>query len=320
VRTERRGRGRGPRTVRRGKRPASPPSRPSGRARAPGAPRRPTGRPVEPGPAGTTYKLLIEYDGTSFHGWQQQKNAERTVAAALRRALGETGAQVLDLGAAGRTDAGVHALGQVAHLRLAEPREAEALRRAVNAALPASVHVLALAEAPPRFHARHDAVDRTYLYQLSRRRSALAKRAIWWVRRPLDVGHLRRATAAAVGRHDFRCFCEAPSAQSSTVVELVAAEVAEAGALVLVRLTASHFLWKMVRRLVGAFVQVATGELRLDELDALLAARPLPADRGGPATWTAPASGLFLEAVRYPGDGPLPPLTPVTPLGWEPRP
>jgi tRNA pseudouridine38-40 synthase len=266
-----------------------------------------------------TYKLVLEYDGTSFHGWQQQKNAERTVAGALRRAVEEAGGEIRDLAAAGRTDAGVHALGQVAHLRLAREREPETLRRAINAALPASVHVLSLAAAPDRFHARHDAVDRTYLYQLSRRRSALAKRAIWWVREPLDVALLRRAATLAVGRHDFRSFCEAPAAQKSTLVEVAAAEVAEAGALVLIRLTASHFLWKMVRRLVGAFVRVGTGELRLDELESLLAERPLAAERGTPAEWTAPAAGLFLERVRYGAGERLPPLAAVTPLGPEPK-
>ncbi len=268
---------------------------------------------------GVTYKLLIEYDGTSFHGWQQQKNAERTVAGALRRAIAEAGGEVRDLVGAGRTDAGVHALGQVAHLRLTERRDPEALRRAVNAALPASVHVLQLTPAPEPFHARHDALDRTYLYQISRRRSALAKRSIWWVREPLDVVLLRRAAELAVGRHDFRSFCEAPAAQKSTLVELASAEVEEAGALVVIRLTASHFLWKMVRRLVGAFVRVGTGDLRLAELESLLTGQALPAERGTPAEWTAPAAGLFLAAVRYAEDRRLPPLAAVTPLGPEPK-
>ncbi len=229
----------------------------------------------------------------------------------LRRTLDGLGVEVADLGGAGRTDAGVHALGQVAHLRVPRALDHARLERALDDALPATVHVLRIEPAPVRFHARHDAVSRSYLYQLSRRRTAFGKRLVWWMRDELDLGRLRNAVALAVGRHDFRSFCEAPSQQSSTLVEVERIEVVEAGALVLVRLEASHFLWKMVRRLVGASVRVATGQLELDELRELIAGGTLAPGRGAPAQWTAPASGLFLEAVRYSGDPALPPPEPV---------
>ena len=227
------------------------------------------------------------------------------------------------MGGAGRTDAGVHALGQVAHLRLTGRVDPERLRREVNDRLPPDVHLLALAPAQPRFHARHDAVSRSYLYQLSRRRTAFAKRFVWWVRDPLDLAAIRRAAATLPGRHDFRRFCEAPAAQTSTLVEVAAVEVAEAGELVLLRFAASHFLWKMVRRLVGTLVRVGTGQLGEDAFAALLAAGTGDAGRGegsrggrvdDPARWTAPPSGLFLERVLYAGDPPLGPLAPVTPV------
>jgi tRNA pseudouridine38-40 synthase len=266
-----------------------------------------------------TYRLLIEYEGTRYSGWQEQKNA-RTVTGELRRALAEAGAEPAELGGAGRTDAGVHALGQVAHLRLAgRVADPEALRRAVNDRLPPDVHLLALTPAHPRFHARHDAAARSYLYQLSRRRTAFAKRFVWWVRDPLDLAAVGRAAATLPGRHDFRRFCEAPAAQTSTLVEVEAVEVAAAGELVLLRFVASHYLWKMVRRLVGALVRVGAGRLDEDRFAALLAGAPRAGDGADePARWTAPPSGLFLERVLYPGDPPLGPLAPVTPVTPNP--
>ena len=263
-----------------------------------------------------TYRLTVEYEGTRYHGWQEQKNA-RSVAGELRRAVEEAGGVVRELGGSGRTDAGVHALAQVAHLRLAGTVDPEPFRRAVNDALPADVHVLALAPAPDRFHSRHDAVSRSYLYQISRRRTALAKRWVWWVKRPLDADRIAAAAAKLAGKHDFRLFCERPSEQPSTLVVVESAEVATAGALILVRLTASHFLWKMVRRVVGTLVQIGAGDLDLPAFEALLRARPPKSGKGLPAEWTAPPSGLFLEKVLYAGDPPLRPIAPVVEVTGE---
>jgi tRNA pseudouridine38-40 synthase len=278
-----------------------------------------------------SYRLTVEYEGTRYRGWQVQKNA-RSVAGELLRALEAVGAPVRELGGSGRTDAGVHALAQSAHLRLAERRDPEALRRALNAELAKDVHVLALAPAPPRFHARHDAVLRSYLYQLSRRRTAFAKPFVWWVRDRLDLAAIGRAAALIPGRHDFVRFCERPAEQESTLCQVESVTVAEAEALVLVRITASHFLWKMVRRLVGALVRVGTGQLGDQELALLLGGGALPPGRlgagpgaagaagsgGSPAEWTAPPSGLFLERVLYRGDPPLGLPRPVTPVPREP--
>jgi tRNA pseudouridine38-40 synthase len=268
-----------------------------------------------------TYRLTLEYEGTRYHGWQEQQNA-RSIAGELRRAiegaLGEGGA-IKDLGGSGRTDAGVHALAQTAHLRLARAVEPEWLRREINDRLPADVHVLELAAAATGFHARHSALARSYLYQISRRRTALAKRYVWWVKRPLDAELIAAAAALLPGRHDFRLFCERPAEQSSTLVVVDRAEVAAAGSLILCRLVASHFLWKMVRRLTGALVRVGAGELDLETFAALLAADPARLSRPGrrppqPAEWTAPPSGLFLERVLYAGDPPLPPLAETPPV------
>jgi len=264
-----------------------------------------------------TYRLIVEYEGTRYRGWQEQENA-RTVGGELRRALSRVAGPVLDLGASGRTDAGVHALAQVAHLRLARSIDAGEVRRQVNDLLPTDIEVLGLELAPERFHARHDAVLRSYVYQLSRRRTAFAKPFVWWIKRPLDVEHLRSAWSTLVGRHDFARFCEKPEAHPSTVVAVERAEVAEDGDLVLLRLVASHFLWKMVRRLVGTVVEVGAGDLPPDLFAHIVAGYELPAGTGGPAAWTAPPSGLFLERVLYGNDPPLPALAAITPVTTAP--
>jgi len=267
--------------------------------------------PSKPSGQSPTYRLTLEYDGSRFAGWQAQKNA-RTVTGELLRALADAGFEAPDLGGAGRTDAGVHALAQVAHLRLAKPCDPERLRRALDDRLPASVHVLAVEPASPRFHARHLARARSYVYQLSRRRSAFAKPWIWWIKEPLDLDRLRAAAAAVVGRHDFRVFAVKEDVKKSTLVEVEAVEVVVDGDLIVLRFVASHFLWRMVRRLVGTMVRVASGELPLESFAALIGGEvPAGAD---PARWTAPAAGLFLERVLYPGDPPLPPLAAVTPI------
>lgn len=262
------------------------------------------------------YRLTLEYEGTRYRGWQEQQNA-RSVTGELRRAFQEAGAVVREIGGAGRTDAGVHALAQTAHLRLLKPVDPEAFRRQVNDLLPQDIHLLSLAPAPDRFHARHDAVSRSYLYQISRRRTALAKRGVWWVKRPLDVRAMGEAAALLPGRHDFRLFCEKPAEQTSTIVVVESVALETAGALILVRLAASHFLWKMVRRVVGTLVQVGAGDLDLARFRSLLGGQPPRGGKGLPAEWTAPPSGLFLERVLYPGDPPLGPIEPAMPVPAE---
>ena len=265
-----------------------------------------------------TYRLDLEYEGTRYHGWQEQKNA-RAVAGELRAALEQAGAEVSELAGSGRTDAGVHALRQTAHLRLRRERPAEALRAAANDTLPQDIQILGLWPARPSFHARHDAVSRSYVYQLSRRRTALGKRWVWWIKADLDVARLREAAARIEGRHDFRLLCERPTEQSSTVVVVERVEVVEQGDLVLIRFVASHFLWKMVRRLVGLLGRIGSGELDASFLTGLLE-DPRESGSESAARYTAPPSGLFLERVVYPGEPRLPPLAPVLPVAraWEP--
>jgi tRNA pseudouridine38-40 synthase len=249
------------------------------------------------------FKLCIEYAGTRYSGWQIQTNA-RTVQGEIDRALREvTGERSFELYGSGRTDAGVHALEQVAHLDLATSLPPESLRRRLNDALPSDISILTVEAAPKRFHARHGAVARSYLYQISRRRTAFAKSFVWWVKDDLDLSALRAAGAAFVGMRDFRSFTDDRAEGTSTLVAVEAVEVGEDGDLVLIRVEGSHFLWKMVRRMVGVMVEVAKGGLTVDDV-----ARFLEGPSGRPAELTAPPSGLFLELVYFAGERRRPPL------------
>lgn len=247
------------------------------------------------------YKLVLEYDGSRFSGWQTQNNA-RTVQGELQQAADELFGTAVELQGSGRTDAGVHAIGQVAHLKIrTAPRNlpCATILRELNDRLPSSIAVLSCEEAPPGFHARHDAVSRAYFYQISTRKAALSKRYVWWIKEPLDVARMQKAAALIAGRHDFACFraCDPSRPDESSVVVVDSAEVAVDEHLIVFRIEASHFIWKMVRRLVGTLVKVGLEEVSVEQFRELLSGRRNP--KLDVAAWTAPASGLFLEGVRY---------------------
>jgi len=256
------------------------------------------------------FKLTIEYAGTRYSGWQIQTNA-RTVQGEIDRAIRlVTRRKDFELYGSGRTDAGVHALAQVAHLDVSTSLPPETLARRLNDELPNDVHVLAAVVVPHRFHARHDAVARRYLYQVSRRRTAFAKPYVWWVKDPLDVERMEQAAAAFVGFHDFSSFAASDGgdeAPSRVLIDRL--DVVQSGALVLFVVEGSHFLWRMVRRLVGVLVSIGRGEL-----DARAAQEYLVKPSAVPARLTAPASGLFLARVFYPGEPRDPAVQPATPI------
>jgi tRNA pseudouridine38-40 synthase len=259
-----------------------------------------------------TFRLTLEYDGSRFSGWQEQINA-RTVQGELKQAVLELFRTDVEVQGAGRTDAGVHAVGQVAHLKVhsnlkvhsketrgkAPELTAAQILRELNDKLPASIAVLDVTEVPPRFHARHDAKSRAYFYQISTRKAALSKRFVWWVKEPLDIALMQQAAALIAGRHDFVAFRAADPSKpgESTIVVVESAEVSVDDNLIVFRIEASHFIWKMVRRLTGTLVKVGRGEVSVEEFRELLSGKKNP--KLDIAAWTAPASGLFLEGVRY---------------------
>ena len=253
----------------------------------------------------TTFKVILEYDGTRYAGWQDQKNA-RTVMGELKKAARELFGADVDMQGSGRTDAGVHALGQVMHMRVAPQvrHTVDVIRRRLNEALPADIVILHVERAPRSFHARHDALTRAYIYQISRRKQAFTKRYVWWVKEDLDIEDMTKAASLLAGRHDFVCFRAADPSRpdESTVVVVESAEIETEEDIIQFRIEASHFLWRMVRRIAGVLVKVGKGEVSLEEFRKLLEGR---CDPGlDVAAWTAPASGLFLEGVRYTSSSP----------------
>ncbi len=257
-------------------------------------------------------RATLEYDGGHYRGWQAQVNA-RTVQGELLRACREVLGKDVKINGAGRTDAGVHAFAQVASLHGVAVRAAELgkVRQDLNDLLPPDINVLRLAVAPASFHARHSAAERIYRYRISRRRTAFGKRFVYWVKDRLDAVAMQSAADLFVGRHDFGSFAENAEGHDSTIVEVGFARVEtppDAPDLIFFRIGASHFLWKMVRRLTGTLLEVGRGRLDAAGVRALLETRsPKPAE------WTAPPSGLFLESVAYPGDPPPPAIDPFRP-------
>ncbi len=252
-----------------------------------------------------TWKLVVEYKGTRYRGWQEQANAP-TVQGELHKAAEAVLGHRAEIVGAGRTDAGVHALHQVAHLKIPEPVPPGLLIHRLNDHLPADINLRDISLAQPHFHARHDAVERYYLYQIATRRTAFAKPFVWWVKDRLDMVAMRAAMGCLIGRHDFSSFCEQGREQASPIVEVGRCELQPHGDLILFRIGASHYLWKMVRRLVGVLVEVGRGKLDPSDMAKFLTA---PSDEI--AAWTAPPSGLFLEYVRYPDDPAPPAIAPA---------
>jgi tRNA pseudouridine38-40 synthase len=248
----------------------------------------------------SNWKMTIEYEGTRYRGWQEQQNA-RTITGELRRAAQLVCGSEVEIGGAGRTDAGVHALAQVAHLKCDRRLQAVELRHRLNDSLPADINILKVEQAGREFHARKSALARSYLYQISLRRTAFAKSFVWWVKDDLDFEAMQTGSARLIGRRDFLNFSEPRGDDRSTIVVVKNVEMALVADLVLFRITASHFLWKMVRRIVGALVEVGRGKITQEVFASLLepGKEKQRSTEFKVAAHTAPPSGLFLERVIY---------------------
>src|SRR3990170_3557947 len=261
------------------------------------APRRPSpeGRRSPPLNALRGFKLTIEYDGTRYRGWQEQSNAS-TVQEMIKHALNELFAGEYQMAGAGRTDAGVHALAQVVSLHTPRAVEPATLLDELNRRLPKDVNILKVEPAAQDFHARHSAVARYYLYQISLRRTAFAKAYCWWVKTPLDLRAIERSTAAFTGLHDFGAFADKRSGEGSPRVKVDELRVIRCGDLVLIRIGASHFLWKMVRRIVGVLVKIGGSEvppgLSVAELGRRYA-QQIPAWTAPARTSASPSAGVY---------------------------
>jgi len=250
------------------------------------------------------WKIILTYDGTPYNGWQIQPTLP-TIQGVLAGAIHHvTGEEVLPQGS-GRTDTGVHALGQVATFTLTVPIPPSNLHHALNRALPPSIRVLSVEAVPPDFHARHNALRKTYEYRIfpgARICSPMLAPFVWACHHDLDLQALQQAAAHILGDHDFTSFAASdpdlatrnhphPAANTRTILHSAWRQHEN---LLLYRITGSGFLHHMVRNLVGTFVEAGLGRISSDAIPAILAARDRSA--AGP---TAPAPGLFLFEVEY---------------------
>lgn len=238
-------------------------------------------------------RLLVEYEGTRYAGWQWQK-AQRTVAGEILEAIAATLEGTDKLIGSGRTDQGVHAEGQVANFYTRSSVPTPEIAARLNDHLPADINILTAEEVPMTFHARHDATARRYRFQIAQRRSAFFKRLIWWVRQPLQLEAMQQAARALPGRHDFTSFADRSAPITEPRVRVFEAGFKRGEFLTSFTIEADHFLPRMVRRVVGVLVQIGLGTLPPEAIGRFLSEVV-----DDPAQWTAPPSGLFLERVVY---------------------
>jgi len=240
--------------------------------------------------------MLLAYDGTAYAGWQIQP-AARTIQGELEKALHRLTREPVRVQCSGRTDAGVHAAGQVAHFDLVRPAEPAKLLRGLNALLAEDIRVLALRRARPAFHARYSATGKEYRYFIWNAGvlPPTVRAYRWLVRASLDVAAMRQAAAALVGRRDFAAFTANPNREvDGTVRHLRVLQVTRRGSELVIRVRGDGFLYRMVRSLAGFLVRVGTGELPPEAARTILASR-----RRTATVPTAPPQGLFLWQVFY---------------------
>ncbi|MGD0341364.1 MAG: tRNA pseudouridine(38-40) synthase TruA [Bacteroidales bacterium] len=243
------------------------------------------------------FKLKVEYEGTRYSGWQMQKGGKSIQGEIMDacRELFEN--RTLDVYGAGRTDAGVHAIGQIAHLEVDTDLPPLRIKYRINDRLPPDICIIDVEQAAGNFHARHDAVARSYIYQVSRRRTAFGKKFVWWIKDPLSVERMNETAKEFVGLKDFRNFTDIEQEQGSTKTEIIHAEVKEFSDMILFHVIGSHFLWKQVRRMTGVLVETGRGKLSPGDVTSFFKGKT-----DIPAKLTAPPSGLFLDKVWYSRD------------------
>ncbi len=241
-------------------------------------------------------KLLIEYDGTNYQGWQIQPEGP-TVQGILEEKIGLLTGQPVQLFGSGRTDSGVHALGQVAHFRTQSQMDVRTIQRALNSLLPRDIVIQKAEEVGQGFHARKHSKSKIYEYRILNRnlRSAFHRGYVWHIPQKLDLTEMKKATQSLIGEHDFSAFRTVGSPTRTTVRRVIRAEWKRGqNGLIRFEIEANGFLKQMVRSIVGTLVEVGKGKLKAGDIPKILDSR----DRkeAGP---TAPAQGLFLKEVKY---------------------
>ncbi|MFN7120013.1 MAG: tRNA pseudouridine(38-40) synthase TruA [Saprospiraceae bacterium] len=243
------------------------------------------------------FKLTLEYDGSRYAGWQLQKGEKSIQGECMDACRKVFETDQFEFYGAGRTDAGVHALGQVAHLDVKTSLKPEIIQLRVNDQLPHDINIMHIQRVHDQFHARHDAISRSYVYQISTRRNAFGKKYVWWIKDKLDVPRMQKATGLFLGMKNYQSFTSEKAETISKLVEIQHIQLHQKGDLLFLHIVGSHFLWKMVRRITGTLVELGRGKIDEKQIKTYLNQQ-----HTDPARFTAPPSGLFLESIYYPGE------------------
>lgn len=238
-------------------------------------------------------KLLIEYDGTNFVGWQIQPNG-RSVQGEIKKAIKEITGEEINLIGASRTDAGVHARGQVANFKCKSKISTENLKKALNSILPEDIVIRAVEEVEFNFHARYDAVEKTYRYFITRNKIAIGRNYFWFLKYDIDFEELRKCAKLIIGEHDFEIFSKKGTGVKKYICNVKKAEWLSDGEKLIFEITANRFLYGMVRGLVGAMIDVARGRFNFDVFQKMFFEKFNEVE-----IMHAPACGLVLEEVKY---------------------
>ena len=242
------------------------------------------------------YRMIMEYDGSRYDGWQKQGNTEQTIQGKIEQVLERMTGQAVEVHGSGRTDAGVHALAQVANFHTDVNMEPKEIRKYLNQYLPEDIRVITVEFAQERFHSRLNAQEKTYLYRIEtgEKRQVFERKYMYELSRTLNIAAMEQAASLLTGEYDFKSFCSNRKTKKSSVRIINKIELEQQGSCVLIRYTGNGFLYNMVRILTGTLIEVGLGQRKAEEMKDILEAK----DRSA-AGFTAPPEGLFLEQVRY---------------------
>jgi tRNA pseudouridine38-40 synthase len=240
--------------------------------------------------------MILEYDGSRYDGWQKQGNTEQTIQGKIEHVLERMMGQAVEVHGSGRTDAGVHALAQVANFHGDTRMKEEEIMEYLNQYLPEDIRVKTVERAAERFHSRLNAQEKTYLYriEMGEKKQVFERKYIYGLFKELDIEAMERAASFLTGEHDFKSFCANRKMKKSSVRVLKQIDFDQQGSRLLIRYTGNGFLYNMARILTGTLIEVGLGQRKAEEMKEILNAK----DRNG-AGFTAPPEGLFLEQVRY---------------------
>lgn len=244
-------------------------------------------------------KITLQYDGSRYDGWQKQGNTDKTIQGKLEQILEKMAGQPVEVHGSGRTDAGVHAWGQVANFHLpasCSGMSAKEVKIYLNRYLPDDIAVVSAQEAGARFHSRLNAVSKTYCYRIetAAKKDVFERRYVYGLGEALDVAAMKRAAAYLTGEHDFKAFCSLKRMKKSTVRNLVAVDFSMQGSVCEIRFRGNGFLYNMVRILTGTLIEIGLHKRTLESVEETLDSR-----ERSQAGFTAPPEGLFLEKVEY---------------------